>query len=393
MATGGLALLISPVVQPYTFPGLDTIGKAIYIFDIVLFLTITSLLAYRFTAHRHKNLFMHSITHPTESLFVATFLLAQAAIIAGMARYGIPSCGPWLVVVYRVLFWLYFSVSFLFAVAMYTLLFTSPSLTIRDMTPAWDFPIFPFMLAGTIASAGAQYQPPSQAVPMIIGGVMAQGLGFLVSMMMYGIYIRRMIQFGFPAPNIRPAMFIAVGPPSFTALALLGLANDWPRGYIDYFGFAMQGTDTSADTMISVMRLLATLTACFIYSLAAWFFFVTVIANILGAREMTFHLNWWAFVFPNVGFTMATISIGKIFQSTGTMWVGSVLTVLLVGLYLFVLCRSMLAVWRREILWQGKDEDKYYTSLHLENRKMRTRENKHLADVVAVAAGDTEKQD
>ncbi|KAJ7826192.1 hypothetical protein B0H14DRAFT_2817659, partial [Mycena olivaceomarginata] len=35
-------------------------------------------------------------SHPTESLFAATPLLSLASIIAAIARYGIPNCGPWL---------------------------------------------------------------------------------------------------------------------------------------------------------------------------------------------------------------------------------------------------------------------------------------------------------
>ncbi|KAJ7764662.1 voltage-dependent anion channel [Mycena olivaceomarginata] len=91
------------------------------------------------------------------------------------------------------------------------------------MTPAWDLPIFPFMLCGTIAAAGAGLQPPAHAVPMILAALTAQGLGMLVSVLMYANYIHRMIQYGFPSPASRAGMFIAVGPPSFTALALIGL--------------------------------------------------------------------------------------------------------------------------------------------------------------------------
>lgn len=55
---------------------------------------------------------------------------------------------------------------------------------------------------------------------MIVAGLTAQGLGMLVSLLMYACYLRRMVQFGLPSPHSRPAMFIAVGPPGFTA---------WPR--------------------------------------------------------------------------------------------------------------------------------------------------------------------
>jgi tellurite resistance protein TehA-like permease len=53
----------------------------------------------------------------------------------------------------------------------------------------------------------------------------------------------------------------------------------------------------------------------FIVLFAYWFFFITTIAIIAGIRKMTFSLNWWAFIFPNAGLTLATIQVGKVLKS------------------------------------------------------------------------------
>lgn len=152
MSTGGLALLLSEQTQAYRFAGLQTIGKAVYIFDLVVFAAITLTIITRFV--KFPGALGSSLAHPTEGLFLATAQLSLASILAGIARYGIPECGPWLVVVvYRVLFWVYFAVGFLVAVGQYTLLFTSPQPKEADMTPAWDLPIFPFMLSGSIGKS------------------------------------------------------------------------------------------------------------------------------------------------------------------------------------------------------------------------------------------------
>ena len=372
MATGGLSLLLSPATQPHTFDGLRTVGKVVYIWDLVIFSIICIAITYRFI--RWPGTLKSSITHPTESLFVGTSLLSCASIIASMARYGIPVTGDWLVVVYRVLFWIYFAVSFLLAVGQYVLLFTNPKLKIQDMTPAWDLPIFPFMLCGTIASSGAALQPSYQAVPMIVAGLLAQGLGFLVSILMYASYVRRMIQYGFPSPNSRPGMFIAVGPPSFTALAIMGMASAFPSEVYTYWGGNPQTTE-------QVLKILATCTAVFIWSLSLWFFCISVVANLVVAKELTFHLSWWAYVFPNVGFTIAIITIGKQLQSQGVMWVGSVMTILLVIMYLFTLANHVKAVWKKEILCYGKDEDVYVKERALKYERGRRQDAEGQADV------------
>ncbi|KAI1499830.1 voltage-dependent anion channel-domain-containing protein [Biscogniauxia marginata] len=348
MATGGLSLLLAEQTQGFTFRGLQTIGKVFYILALVIFVLVTAAITYRFA--KFRGTLRSSIKHPTEGLFLGTSTLSVASLIAGLARYGFAACGPWLVTAYRVLFWTYYAVTFIIAVGQYALLFTSPLLRIQDMTPAWDLPIFPFMLSGTIAAAGAVAQPPGEALPMIIGGLTAQGLGMLVSMCMYASYVRRMIQYGFPSPNSRPGMFIAVGPPSFTSLAIMGLANDFPDHY-DYFG---------PDALtIQVLRVMATMTSIFIWSLSLWFFCIAVVANLAVRRQMSFRLNWYAFIFPNVGFTITVIDIGKAFRSDGVKAVGSAMTVLLVLTWLFVVYHHARAVWNGDIVAVGKDEDVY----------------------------------
>ncbi|CAJ2502639.1 Uu.00g100330.m01.CDS01 [Anthostomella pinea] len=350
MSTGGLALILAEQTQGYTFHGLQTIGKVVYIFDLVIFSLICAAITYRFV--KFPGTLRASITHPTEGLFLSTSTLSLASIIAGMARYGIPAAGvgPWLVRAYMVLFWVYFALTFCIAVGQYVLLFTSAQLKIQDMTPAWDLPIFPFMLSGTIAAVGASLQPAWSALPMIIGGLTAQGLGMLVSVLMYANYVRRMIQYGFPSANSRPGMFIAVGPPAFTSLALMGMASAYPEHHA-YFG---------ADALtVQILRVIATMTSVFIWSLSLWFFCIAVLANLAVWRQLSFRLNWYAFVFPNVGFTITVILIGKAFDSRAVKAVGSAMTILIVATWIFVVCCHARAVWRHDIMEDGKDEDVY----------------------------------
>jgi len=142
-----------------------------------------------------------------------------------------------------------------------------------------------------------------------------------------------------------------VGPPSFTALALISLADHWPAGE-DYFG---------PDAVTAqVVKILALMVGIFIWSLSLWFFVVAVVSCVAARNSLRFHMNWWAFVFPNVGFTLATINIGKSLHSAGIKWVGSVMTVGLVVVYLFVLGRQIRAVWTNKLLWPGRDEDNYH---------------------------------
>lgn len=186
-------------------------------------------------------------------------------------------------------------------------------------------------------------------MPIIIGGVSFQGLGWMVSVFVYAVYIQRLMGYGLPESNHRPGMFIAVGPPSFAALGLLGLSKSLPSGY-GYFGANPQS--------IAILQAVALFTAIFLWVFAFWFFCITLIAVLLGIPKMSFHMVWWACVFPNVGFAIFTIAIGEQLESQGILWVGSAMTILLVAMWIFIFVAQVRAVLRKDILMPGKDEDK-----------------------------------
>lgn len=353
MSTGGIALLLSQT--PHRFHGLQAIGDIVLILDIVLFLLFCSLLAARFTLFPQT---MRScLTHPTESLFIPTFWISIVNIFSNIQQYGVPHTGYWLVVTLRVLFWLYAALTLCIATGQYYFLFTGKPLTVQNMTPQWILPIFPIMLCGTLASLISPSQPSSQALPILIAGISFQGLGMLIAVFMYGPYISRLMTSGLPNPNTRPGMFIAVGPPSFTGLALLGISNDLGRIYPSYT--SISGVSDPA-IIPDVFRILAVAVAVFLWATAFWFFsisLVSTLAGALGMQGMSFHLVWWSFVFPNVGFTIVTIELGSALMSEGVLWLGSVMTVLLVVIWLFVGGMHIRAVLKGDILWPGKDED------------------------------------
>lgn len=205
------------------------------------------------------------------------------------------------------------------------------------------------MLSGTFASLIAGSQPQEHRMAIIIAGVCLKGLGWMISFMIYSIYIYRLMRVGLPAPDRRPGGFIAVGPPAFTCLALIGLSQALPEDSLSFMQRA---------GMTDVLRTLAEFMGIFLWGLSAWFFCITLFSVLLGVKQMSFKLNWWAFVFPNVGFTIATIEIGQVLQSEAILWFSSAMTILLVATWLFVLVSHINAVVKKKILMPGMDEDK-----------------------------------
>ncbi|KAF2739785.1 hypothetical protein EJ04DRAFT_484026 [Polyplosphaeria fusca] len=346
MSTGGISSLLA--AQPHRFAGLTTIGKIVFIFFLILMLFNITMITIRFCTVR-KSL-QKSLTHPTESLFFPCAWLSLAVLLVNTHTYGLTACGPWLVTTLRVLFWIYAGCTFVVAVWQYYLLFTAGKhMTIHSMTPAWILPVFPAMLTGTVASIISATQPFEQRLPIIVAGLMYQGLGFLISLVMMALYLYRLMVDGLPDPHLRPGMFMAVGPPSFTSIALIGLAKNIPDNYA-YFSNHPLAAD--------VLRPVALAFSLFLWLFAFFFFCISTVACIAAARSMHFSLIFWAFVFPNTGFTIATIDIGNELRSEGVRWVGAGMTICLVVAWLGNLVFQVRAIALGRMLWPGKDEDR-----------------------------------
>lgn len=361
MSTSGIALVLA--LTPHRFRGLSTIGLVIFLLDLIFFVFITVAIILRFALYRRT--LRRAFTRPHEALFISTLWLSVAAILSNIDEYGriflqadrYASLAGFM----RVAFWVYLAITFAFSVGQYHLLFTVKEerrLTVSAMTPAWILPIFPIMLAGTLATPCARGQEAGQAMAILSAGLAAQGLGFLVSVFFYSTYLSRLMAFGLPVQ--RPGMFIAVGPPSFTCSAMVSMAGEVPRvfrelaskGYLEnYVGLA------DPNTLSAGVRLLAINSAVFLWGLSFWFFASASTAVIAGMPDRKFHLSWWSFVFPNVGFTLASIRMGKALGNEGVLWFSSVMSIFLFIAWAFIAFRCVRAVYRREIVWPGHDED------------------------------------
>ncbi|KAI4864057.1 voltage-dependent anion channel-domain-containing protein [Hypoxylon rubiginosum] len=343
MSTGGLALLM--YAQPHQFPGLRQIGFFVYVANIIIFAGIVVAMCSRWFLHRGT--FISSITHSREAFFVPTIFLAIATIITGTQRYAIAEENDSVVWLISTLFWVYVVASLAFAIGQYSYVFKTHDLGLHTMMPTWILPIFPIMLSGTIASVIAETQPQMNAVPIVVAGITCQGLGLSVAFMMYAHMVGRLMSRGLPNREHRTGLYMNVGPPAFTALAVIGMANGLPDQFDINEGMVLD---------MKIIRPMAVVAAIFLWALSLWWFGIATISVIVSPPQY-FHLNWWAAVFPNTGFILATISIGNELQHEGIQWFATGLSVCLLCSYCFVLVSLVRAVIIQDIMYPGRDED------------------------------------
>jgi tellurite resistance protein TehA-like permease len=180
---------------------------------------------------------------------------------------------------------------------------------------------------------------------------MLQGAGWCVALMMYAIYTQRLMVSSLPTPPTRPGMYVSVGPAGYTATALISLGRQAPKVFSgEYFGI-------TSLPIGDVIKLIGILAGFFLILFSFWFFCVSTVSVIAGVRKMTFSLNWWAFVFPNGGLTLAAIHAGAVLESPGINGICSALTIALVIMWFVCAIAHIKALRRGEIMWPGKDED------------------------------------
>ena len=208
MSSGSIAVVFYQT--PHQFHGLRTIGKVLFMIDITLFCAFSLMMAIRFFLR--PKAFVHSLHDPKESFYFGTFWVSLSLLLQNTSQYAFPTCGPWLAKALEVLFWCYFSCILIVATQQYQALFITQNLNISDMIPAWILPIYPLLVTGPLAGVLISHQPPSASTPIWVAGVLAQGLGWMVTTFLYALWTIRLLCEDLPAPAQRPGMYIAVGP-------------------------------------------------------------------------------------------------------------------------------------------------------------------------------------
>ncbi|KAF2432816.1 hypothetical protein EJ08DRAFT_695216 [Tothia fuscella] len=354
MATGGIANVLYRVPEPFRFRGLWTIGCIIFLFNIFLFLCNIIAISLRF--HHFPNTFTASFLHPTESLFIPAAVISFGTILINITQYGVGHIGGWLEEAMIVLYWLYCGLAVVSSSGIYLIMWSTTTFTIAQMTPLWIFPAYPLLLVGPFASNIASKVAAESALPIIIGGFILQGVGFMVSMMIYSAYVYRLMTQKLPKEGLRPAMFISVGPSGFTIAGVVGMGQLLPQVAGPNFMGPALGEFAAKVSMIG-----ANWIGIWLWGLAMWFFFVAIAAHFTSVahKRLHFAMNWYSFVFPNTALATATFSIATALNGSHSFKiVGVILTIAVVMTWMFVFVMMIRAVYLKQVLWPQMQEDR-----------------------------------
>jgi tellurite resistance protein TehA-like permease len=204
--------------------------------------------------------------------------------------------GTWLLDTMFILFWCDCVLAVAFSCGIFLVMWSTQTFTIEAMTPVWIFPAYPLLIIGPHAAVLSAHLENIRALYVIVGGWIFQGIGFLVSLMVYASFIYRLMTQKLPRDQLRPGMFISVGPSGFTIAGVVNMGQVLPHVVPDNFmdnGYLAGQIGKISSIWIGL----------WLWGLAFWFFIVSVGAHwsCVRDRKMTFAMTWYSFIFPNTG--------------------------------------------------------------------------------------------
>ena len=249
------------------------------------------------------------------------------------------------------------------------------------MTPIWIFPAYPLLIIGPHAGVLSTHLSPERALPIIIGGFTIQGVGFLVSLMVYSAFIYRLMTQKLPRESLRPGMFVSVGPSGFTVAGVVNMASNL-ENILPTTKMFMNETD--GQLVATILKICADWMCLWLWGLAIWFFFVSVLAHLTAFLpqstaddrdytdlsdhkkkshpisrtslhfrhpQMAFSMTFFSFVFPNTALVTATFAIASAFNLRAVRILGCLMKCLIILTWLFVVIGMVRAIKTHVILW------------------------------------------
>jgi len=249
-------------------------------------------------AYWHPLAFRRSFVMPGQALFFPTPFLSFAAIFVSLLVFVHPHAGPKFVDVLHVFYWIYVGAATLCAVLLQWSMYDQ-NREFETITPSECLPIFPIMLAGTIGSAlaNALDADDKRAVTVLIASYIFQGCGFWIAQLKLSTWISRNVLFGHPSDTrIMPIFFMAVGPPGFTAFALLQLGSRAAEV------FPVQGVLPTIPNAGDMVFAASWVLAVFIFGQCLWFLLATTVIWVQviwkSGRRVGWGMAWFATTFP-----------------------------------------------------------------------------------------------
>ncbi|WP_447649438.1 TDT family transporter [Pseudomonas abietaniphila] len=339
-ATMGTGILSAVLTQlPVHIPGMFQLAEALWMLNIVMFLTFSFLYTARWVLFfdEARRVFGHS----TVSMFFGTIPMGMATIINGFLTFGLSRWGDAALHLAEVLWWLDVAMSLACGVLIPFMMFTRQEHSIDQMTAVWLLPV----VAAEVAAASGGLLAPHLAdshsqFSVLITSYVLWALSVPVAFSMLTILLLRMALHKLPHASMASSSWLALGPISTGAFGLMVLGADAPAI------FATNGL-SGVGEIASGLGLIA---GIILWGVGVWWLLMAVLITVRYLRNgLPFNLGWWGFTFPLGVFALTTLKLGAVLNLSFFSMLGSVLVAGLALLWLVVMRRTLIGAYKGDL--------------------------------------------
>ncbi|PHX45257.1 C4-dicarboxylate ABC transporter [Pseudomonas sp. NZIPFR-PS5] len=331
-ATMGTGILSAVLVQlPVTIPGLFQLADALWMLNVVLFLTFSALYIARWVMFfdEARRVFGHS----TVSMFFGTIPMGLATLINGLLTFGLPHWGDAVLPFAELLWWLDVAMSLACGVLIPFLMFTRQEHRIDQMTAVWLLPLVACEVAAVSGGLLAPHLADSHSqFSVLITSYVLWAMSVPVAFSILTILLLRMALHKLPHESMAASSWLALGPISTGAFGLIVLGADSPLIF-DANGLPGVGEIASALGLIGGVIL---------WGVGVWWCLMALLITARYLRNgIPFNLGWWGFTFPLGVFALTTLKLGAVLHLGFFSALGSVLVAALAALWLMIMKRTL----------------------------------------------------
>ncbi|TFK83850.1 hypothetical protein K466DRAFT_244364 [Polyporus arcularius HHB13444] len=345
MGTGAVYVTMSGLKQHSQV--LTNVETFFYFLNIALFVLNTTTLLLQLILYPKQALRL--IKDPVKGIFVPLVVLSFATILIGTIKYAVPTGHVHPGFIYA-LFWVYVVFACLVCFPMLMVWFNSPH-DLKTFTPAWAFLVFPMMLVGVVGFNVLDVIPSTEqrAIGVLLTSYVFQGLGFFMTFFYICIYIIRIMTTGFMDGHQANGAFVAVGPPGFTALALIKLGAK-AREILPAHGLVSPaaGEIWFATSVMSGLMLFGLALFLFFFGLFPYWFKVH--------KHLKEILGCWALTFPNVGWISTIRVLGDTFELEGFFTWHLIMTIIMCTVWVVLFVLTVVAFFKGKIFLAKPEE-------------------------------------
>jgi C4-dicarboxylate transporter/malic acid transport protein len=339
-ATMGTGILSAVLTQlPVHIPGMFQLAEALWMLNIVMFLTFSFLYTARWVLFfdEARRVFGHS----TVSMFFGTIPMGMATIINGFLTFGLSRWGDAALHLAEVLWWLDVAMSLACGVLIPFMMFTRQQHSIDQMTAVW---LLPVVAAEVAAASGGLLAPhlgdSHSQFSVLITSYVLWALSVPVAFSMLTILLLRMALHKLPHASMASSSWLALGPISTGAFGLMVLGADAPAI------FAANGL-SGVGEIASGLGLIA---GIILWGVGVWWLLMAVLITVRYLRNgLPFNLGWWGFTFPLGVFALTTLKLGAVLNLGFFSILGSVLVAGLALLWLVIMRRTLIGAYKGEL--------------------------------------------